>query len=122
MQTRPDHSTLLEALAQFLLDEIAPRLEADKGLQFRVLIAANLAAMVAGEARTLDARAQAERQRLRALMPDVAGDDLEALNHELVLRLRARSVDAGAALDHLLTTARETLEVINPRFELSEEV
>ena len=42
MQTRPDQSTLLEALGSFLLTEVSPKLEADKALQFRVLIAANL--------------------------------------------------------------------------------
>lgn len=128
MQTRPDHPTLLEALASFLLADVAPKLEGDRALQFRALIAANLATVVAGELRTHEARLGAELARLRALLHDAAGPDdaatLERLNRELATRLRSGALSAdelSAALEHLLATAKETLEVTNPRFDLSDD-
>lgn len=127
MQTRPDHPTLLDAVASFLLAEVAPKLEADKATQFRVLIAANLAGMVGNELRTQDARLERELSRLSVLL-DMHGaeglEGLDTLNRELAKRLRERTLDAkaqAAALEHLWTTAKETLEVTNPRFDLSEE-
>jgi len=138
MQTRPDQPTLLDAVAQFLLEAVAPKLEADKALQFRVLIAANLSTVVANELRTHDARFAAEAQRLAALLPEVArglrldspsgverAAGLEALTRELATRLRAGTLGAeqrAAALEHLWLTARQTLEVTNPRFDLSEDL
>jgi len=124
MQTRPDQPALLDAVATFLLSEVAPKLEADKAAQFRVLIAANLAAMVGNELRTQPQRLAAELSRLGALLQLDPGDDaaaLETLNRELAKRLRAGTVDQQAALEHLWATAKETLAVTNPRFDLSEE-
>lgn len=127
MQHRPDQPTLLDAVASFLLTDVAPKLEADKALQFRVLIAANLANVVAGEVRTHDARLAAEVGRLKALLerPDAPVDlaSLDALNRALVQRIRSGPAQGAAfaqALEHLLATAKETLAVTNPRFELGE--
>lgn len=129
MQNRPDHSTLLEAIANFLMADLVPKLEADKALQFRVLIAANLATVVAGEVRTGAARFTSEASRLQALLasPQLPGDDaaLEALNRQLASALRKNALapaQLDAALEHLFVTAKETLEVTNPRFELNEEL
>lgn len=116
MQDRPDHPTLLDAIASFLMGDVAPKLEADKALQFRVLIAANLATVVANEARTGDARAAAETERLVKLL----GHDgpLPELNRELAAKLRAGQLVDAATLEHLLQTAKDTLAVTNPRFEV----
>ena len=129
MQNRPDHSTLLDAIASFLMTDLVPKLGADKALQFRVLIAANLATVVAGEVRTGSARFVSEATRLQALLasPQLPGDDaaLEALNRQLASALRKNALSPeqlDAALEHLFVTARETLEVSNPRFELNEEI
>ncbi len=139
MQHRPDHSALLEALAQFLLSDVSPKMEADKALQFRVLIAANLAGVVAQELRTEGERFTAEVDRLRALLPLEAaaasglqsGDRqqrlqaLAGLDRALAEKLRAGAFDAAAreqVLAHLMATARDTLQVSNPRFELGEDV
>lgn len=137
MQNRPDHPTLLDAVAQFLLGEVSPKLEADKALQFRVLIAANLATVVAAELRTETARFDAEVSRLRRLLPEEASAlpldatdraarvaALEQLNRALATRLRARSLtpeQLAEALEALFATAKETLEVTNPRFDLTHE-
>lgn len=116
MQDRPDHPTLLDAIATFLMGDVAPKLEADKALQFRVLIAANLATIVANEARTANTRASAETERLVTLLGHPGS--LADLNAELARKLRAGEALDAATLGHLLKTARETLEVTNPRFEL----
>jgi len=121
MQNRPDHPTLLDAIASFLMADVAPKLEADKALQFRVLIAANLATVVAGEARTHDARLNSEGARLATLLGAAVPQsdaELEALNRALASKLKAGELVNDATLEHLLATAKETLEVTNPRFEL----
>lgn len=123
MQNRPDHPTLLDAVASFLMADVVPKLEADKALQFRVLIAANLATVVAGELRTQPARTAAELSRLQALL--ATDGTLEDLNRQLASALRANAFSpeqAGRALEHLIATAKETLEVTNPRFELADEL
>ena len=106
-----------------------PKLEADKALQFRVLIAANLATVVAGEIRTGSTREAAEAARLRRLLGPLTptlspgGVEGEQLNRRLADALRNNEFSPeqlDLALEHLLATARETLEVTNPRFELSD--
>ena len=124
MQNRPDHSTLLEAIASFLMADVAPQLEANKALQFRMLIAANLATVVAGELRTHSTRLSAETARLQALLA-TSDTDLEAMNKQLASSLRRNELPPAQlqpALEHLFATARETLEVTNARFELNEEL
>ena len=130
MQDRPDASTLLDAVSAFLMAEVAPKLEADKALQFRMVIAANLASVVAGELRTEDDRFAAEAARLQALVPGDPGrlssprrDErmaaLAALEAVLVQRIRQRGTDEQT-FEHLWQTAKETLQVTNPRFDVSE--
>lgn len=137
MQNRPDHPTLLDAVAQFLLAEVSPKLEADKALQFRVLIAANLANVVANELRSETTRFEAETSRLKALLPDEAKalpldstdrtarlEALETLNRTLAKKLRDGALTAEQltqTLEALFATAKETLEVTNPRFDLTHE-
>lgn len=137
MQNRPDHPTLLDAVAQFLLAEVSPKLEADKALQFRVLIAANLANVVANELRSETTRFEAETSRLKALLPDEAKalpldstdrtarlEALETLNRTLSKKLRDGALNAEQltqTLEALFATAKETLEVTNPRFDLTHE-
>ena len=122
MQDRPDHPTLLDALASFLMADVAPKLEADKALQFRVLIAANLATVVANEQRTHAERAQAEGARLAKLLPlsgvPTSEAEITQLTRELAQLLRKGQLVNEQTLEHLLATARETLQVTNPRYEL----
>lgn len=119
-----DHPTILDALATFLMGELAPKVEADKALQFRVLIAANLATTLAAETRTRDARLLAEGTRLQHLLAATEAPrdeaELEALNRQLAARLRRGELLGEQTLAHLLQTARETLEATNPRFELGD--
>lgn len=132
MQNRPDPSALLDAVASFLIAEVVPKLEAEKALQFRVMIAANVASVVAGELRAEDDRFAAEAARLTKLVPVAASPGLTsvrrdqrlaalaALDAALVEKLK-REGTSPAALDHLWQTAKETLAVTNPRFDLSED-
>jgi hypothetical protein len=126
MQNRPDHPTLLEALTGFLMSDVAPKLEADKALQFRVLIAANLATVIAGELRTQEARLAAEGSRLARLLGSAKAPEspteLDALNRVLAQKLRSGMPLTTETLEHLMATARETLEVTNARFQLTDEL
>jgi hypothetical protein len=136
MQERPDKSTLLEAVAQLLLTEIQPAIS-DKRLGFRVLIAANLASVVANELRAEGEHDTAELLRLQALLPGMLEGDprqlpaarraqaLSSMNHELARRLRAHRVPAEemvAVLVHIRQTLSERLSIVNPRFDTSPDI
>lgn len=138
MQDRPSAPQLLEALSTFLLTEVAPRLDSNKALQFRVAIAANLAQVVVAELNTFDGRLLGESIRLRALFPDhpaVARLDVGTRPERLAAvkeleRFLARALRKGAmaedrriaAGEHLWASAKETLSLTNPRFDLSEDL
>ncbi len=132
MHDRPDHPTLLDAVAEFLLTHVSPALEADKALQFRVLIAANVAQVTAREFESFDARLAVEARGLRALLPTHAalptlekGSQVErqaalrTLNDALASGLAAGAVplDTPGLREHLLQVAKATLAVTNPRFD-----
>jgi len=116
MQEKPDREELLAAISAFLMGELKPTVT-DARLSFRVLIAANLAQIVSNELREAPRHEAAERERLRQLLPDVATDDLRALQSELARRLRAGTVDATRARAHLIETLRDQLAVNNPFFD-----
>ena len=135
VQTRPDASTLLEAVSTFLLEEIQPKLKDEKALSFRMLIAANLVNIVATELKTQDERFSHEARGLKSLMPGVADEAklwssrskerieaLLALERELGARLRSGKVKVDdKVIDHLVQTTKDTLAATNPRFDLSDE-
>jgi hypothetical protein len=75
--------------------------------------------VVAGELRTEPARLASETARLEAL---ALTGSVEEMNRQLATALRRNELSPPqleAVLEHLLATARETLEVTNPRFELA---
>lgn len=134
MQQRPDVPTTLDAIARFLLTDLHATV-ADKGLQFRVLVAANALAQCAAELRAEPARSTHEIAGLRALMPDVAAPEpahdrdrlalVRALDEELCARLRDGRISSaadGPAAQHLARSLRATLEATNPRFSLADEI
>lgn len=129
MQDRPSKEVLLDALAGFLLQQVRPAIS-DPGLSFRVLIAANLATVVAGEIRSEETQDTAELARLRALLPQVevqpgtTREELHAcirtLNAALAKQLRSGAFNAAQlaqATSHVKQTLLEKLAVNNPRFE-----
>jgi hypothetical protein len=136
MQDRPDASTLLEAVARFLGEEVRPAVS-DPALSFRVLIAASLSATVARELATTEEQDQAQLERLRALLPDVAPPGLTSerraerhaaiatMEDELAARIRDDRLTDGqllAAHAHVERTLAEKLAVTNPRFDLRPEI
>lgn len=132
MQDRPDKAALLDAVARFLLSELRPHV-ADPALNFRVLIAANLASVVAKETRLEEAHDSAQLQRLQLLLPDVDVAEqansrrsadrtaaLKTLDSMLAERVREGGFDdseMGAVWCHVTETLREKLSVVNPRFD-----
>lgn len=131
MQQRPSKTELLRAVAQFLLAEAYPAI-ADKRLNFRVLIATNLANVVATELERGSSLISGEIARLEALLPDLASSGVQApaqraayLNQELVLRLRSKEFNPRAKQQvwaHAKQTLIDTLGIVNPRFDTSAEV
>jgi hypothetical protein len=134
MQDRPAKEVLLDALSGFLLQQVRPAIS-DAGLNFRVLIAANLAMVVANEIRGEEAQNTAELSRLRDLLPDVRAETtespeamrraIEQLNKALAERLRKGDFDPaalGRATAHVKQTLLEKLAVNNPRFDTALEI
>jgi hypothetical protein len=134
MQDRPNRLALLQAIARFVNEEARPALT-DPRLNFRALIAANLATIVASELTSEDAHVTAELARANALL----GDTSMPLPHRVEGRTRllaetnrrlARLLREGAPSaedlvrihDHLMQTLREKLSVDNPRFDTSFEI
>lgn len=125
MQDKPTSTELLEALAAFLREEVAPRLEG--GLRFKALVGANVAGIVAREIALGPAQDRAQLERLAALLDrdhhdvppeDVAGTVRE-WSHELCRRIDAGEADDGPwrdrLLDHLRACVSEKLAVDNPK-------
>ncbi|MCG3172917.1 MAG: hypothetical protein GMKNLPBB_01089 [Myxococcota bacterium] len=133
MQDRPSPDVLLEAVAGFLAGDVQAAIT-DKGLQFRVLIAANLAGVVAREIREMEPQSQAEAARLMKLLgreggpPAELGERIGAIremNGELARLIRGRGLNADQlreAMAHCKQTLQEKLEVANPRFDLNQQI
>ncbi len=130
MQDFPDKATLLGAVAEFLDKTVRPAIE-DKGLAFRVRVAAHMVATVAREVTFEGNHDAVELARLRRLL-DRADDplppnDMERravltdLNAELARRLREDALtadDQAAIRTHLVRTLEEKLSVVQPRFDV----
>lgn len=124
MQDKPTATELLDALAVFLRDEVAPRLEG--GLRFKALVGANVAGIVSRELTHGPAQDRAQFERLAALLQantepgadDIAGQ-VRALSFELCRRIDAGDADSGPwraeVIAHLRRTVEEKLAVDNPR-------
>lgn len=127
MQDKPTSIELLEALAAFLREELAPRL--DGGLRFKALVGANVAGIVAREIALGPQQDRAQLERLTRLsgedrsaggaaVADVAGRVRE-LSFDVCRRIDAGEADSGPwreqLLDHLRATVAEKLAVDNPK-------
>ncbi len=136
MQQRPSKTQLLQAIAKFLVAEAYPSIS-DKRLNFRVLIAANLANMVAAELESEKALIDEEIARLTDLMPDAvaarAPAEPEADRRELLLQLhrelgerirqRRFSVeDRRRVWNEVKESLSRTLAIDNPRFDRSQKI
>ncbi len=124
MHDKPTPIELLDALAAFLRNEIAPQV--DGGLRFKTLVATNVAGIVAREIALGPGHDRAQLERLAALLgqdadvatePDVA-ERVRELSFELCRRIEAGDADSGPwreqVLKHLRATTNEKLAVDNP--------
>lgn len=129
MQDRPSARELVEAVAQFLSQEIVPQMN-DQRSRFRSLIAANVLTVVARELAAGETPLLAEWQSLGILLGDMNSQAPEraaelqsavlARNRELCARIRAGDFDnhtRGELLhEHLTATVIDKLRIANPRY------
>ncbi len=128
MQDRPNADELAEAVGEFLRSEVAPAM-ADPRLRFRVLIAANLMAILTRELQAGDEPARQEWRELAALLgapgePPATGAELRAeaeqMARQLCARIRRGDADEGpwaeAALAYAVGAVEARLRIANPRF------
>lgn len=121
MQDKPSAAELLDALAAFLREEVAPRLEG--GVRFKALVGANVATIVAREIRLGPEQDRVQLARLGALLgndaaaiadADVA-ETVRGWSWELCRRIDAGEADAGPwrdqVLEHLRAVVAEKLAV-----------
>jgi hypothetical protein len=115
MQDRPAAPELLDAVAEYLVAELRP--EVPREQRFKVLVAANICAVVAREIR---AGEEPDRQDL-VLFNELLGDqidDVRAAAAELARRLRAGELDDR--LDELAPRleehVRRKLEIARPGY------
>ncbi|HEY2773943.1 MAG TPA: DUF6285 domain-containing protein [Candidatus Binatia bacterium] len=135
MQDKPTAIELLEALEAFLREEVAPHVEG--GLRFKVLVATNVAGIIARELALAGSQDRAQRERLTALLdragardrgsrpdkPAASNEDTAAAVRRLFFELCER-IDGGEAdegpwreqvLAHLRACVAEKLAVDNPK-------
>ncbi|MBI4569644.1 MAG: hypothetical protein HY719_14720 [Planctomycetes bacterium] len=133
MPPRPDAPTLLDAVARFLSTDLLP-VVADRALRFRLLIAANLVNVAAGEARHPPLDLAGEVAALGQVLgenpdPNLGGLDAPALAarfEECRARfqegLRAGTLDGSpgsTAWTYAVDQLRGALAVSSPSFDLS---
>lgn len=108
-QDRPDAAELLEAVAEYLFAELRP--EVPREQRFRVLVAANVCAVVAREIRAGEGPALADDELFRELLGGGDASDLAG-------RIRSGGFDdrldeiAGPLAEHV----RRKLEVARPGY------
>ncbi|MGH7709112.1 MAG: DUF6285 domain-containing protein [Vulcanimicrobiaceae bacterium] len=113
---RPTASELIEAVREYLRDEVVPAI-VDRRARFRALIAENVLAIVGRELANADGGEPAEAGRLGALgLGDGTADDVRA---RLCARIRAGGADdqlaAGPIADYARAQVLAKLHVSNPR-------
>lgn len=113
-EDRPNGTELIETVGEFLKDRALPTLTGH--MAFEVRIAANLLAIALREIEKRPVMDEAARRRLIELLECDGGlDELEA---ELVRRIRTGkiSVSDERLLSHLKQSARDGLEIANPKY------
>src|SRR3954447_8202904 len=116
MQDSPTAPELLDSVAEYLFGELRP--EVPREQRFKVLVAANVCAVVARELRAGD---QPDAEDL-ALFRDLLGDeasDVHAAAAELSRRLRAGELDdqIDELTPRLEEHVRRKLEIARPGYE-----
>jgi hypothetical protein len=123
-QDRPDAAELLDAVAEYLFGELRP--EVPREQRFKVLVAANLCAVVAREIRAGEGPDRADLALFRELLGEEgkAPSDLEARAAAVRLAERLRSGEFDDRLDELSTRlaehVRRKLEIARPGYDQGE--
>lgn len=112
---RPTVPELVEAVREFLENEVQPALEGS--VAFHTRVAVNVLKIVERELATGAALRADERKRLLALLGHEG--DLDELANELIegIRAGAMSVDTPGLADHLRATVMAKLAIDNPRYK-----
>jgi hypothetical protein len=125
MQDRPEAGDLLEALAEYLFAEL--REEVPREQRFKVLVAANLCAVVAREIRAGEEPDRADLELFAELLgeeiepprdPDALADETRRRAAELAKRLRAGELDdrLDELAPRLAEHVRRKLDVARPGY------
>lgn len=128
MQDRPDAGDLLEAVQEFLMKDVLPRLKENDLLAYKTLVSWNMLGVLARESRSGDELLNKELGRLASLLgksqakwpatyPEKLGLARE-WNRELAARIRAEKIgpEHREIFGHLKESLSEALAISNPRF------
>jgi hypothetical protein len=116
MQDRPDAAELLDAVAAYLFTELRP--QAPKQERFRVLVAANICAVVARELRGGGGADEADLAAFVGLLGDEGPTDSRSAAAELAARIRAGELDSSLpeVIAEMREHARRKLEIARPGY------
>jgi hypothetical protein len=125
MQDRPDAPELLDAVAEYLFGELRP--EVPREQRFKVLVAANVCAVVAREIRAGDGPTREDLKLFRELLgeegeapsdPDELAREVRQAVEELSNRLRSGEIDdrLDELAPKLAEHVRRKLEVARPGY------
>ena len=119
MQDRPTAAELLDSVAEYLFAELRP--EVSREQRFRVLVAANVCAVVAREIRAGD---EPDREDMR-LFAELLGDQVDDSRRAAAeLSERIRSGELDDRIDELTPRleehVRRKLEIARPGYEKEE--
>ncbi|HEX3405907.1 MAG TPA: DUF6285 domain-containing protein [Caulobacteraceae bacterium] len=114
MREQPSAAELIDAVAGFITNELAPTLTGR--LAFHARVAANALAIVKRELEQGPAADRADAARLSALLG--MDGDATALTEELCRRIESGEIaaDDPALIDHLWATTLATLAVDQPNY------
>ena len=120
MQDRPSAAELLDSVAEYLFAELRP--EVPREQRFKVLVAANVCAVVARELRAGDEPTLADARLFRRLLgesgPEPSGEDPEAEARELAAEL-AREIRAGRLDGEIEAVAAELREHVRRKLDVA---
>lgn len=116
MQDRPTADELLDAVAEYLFAELRP--EVPREQRFKVLVAANLCAVVARELRAGEEPDQVDLALFNELLGE-RRDDVHAAAAELARRIRSGELDdrIDELAPRLEEHVRRQLEIARPGYD-----
>ena len=116
MQDFPSSPELLDALAAYLFAELRPQVPKEE--RFRVLVAANICAIVAREIRAGLDPDEADREAFMRLLGGEKPTDTREAASDLAARIRAGELDSSlpAVIEEMREHARRKLEIARPGY------